>query len=229
MSSEASKTRLIWPQATLDLLVGEGLDVGCGNDPILSGVERFDKPQGDANHLSRHVTKTYDFLFSSHVLEHMHDPRAALVDWLKVLKPGGHLIVLVPDEDLYEQGRFPSLFNDDHKHTFTISKARSWSPCSWNVLDLVHGLDAELLSVQLQDHGYNRRWLQHSPTLMQLRLLTLWRLLARRVRVGPLRRLMDRCFIALRSPVDQTALPDGRLAQIQFILRRLPRASGPAC
>ena len=39
----------------------------------------------------------------------------------------------VPDEDLYEQGQFPSTYNVDHKWTFTILKTTSWSPCSLNL------------------------------------------------------------------------------------------------
>ncbi|MBU6163178.1 MAG: hypothetical protein KGO50_18860, partial [Myxococcales bacterium] len=63
---------------------------------------------------------------------------------------GGHLIVTVPDEDLYEQGVFPSTFNRDHKWTFTVLKPASWSEKSLNVVDLVRGLgpDAELLRVE---------------------------------------------------------------------------------
>lgn len=220
MPREASKTRALWTPGVLALLQGRGLDVGCGDDPVLPGVEPFDKEQGDANHLSRFVAGTYDYVFASHVLEHMQDPRASLQDWLSVVKPGGHLIVLVPDEDLYEQGHFPSLFNDDHKHTFTISKARSWSPVSLNVLELVAGLEADLLGVELQDQGYDRRLLQHAPSRGRLRLLTLWRRLGRRIRAGRVRQLLDRAFVALGAPLDQTAWPDGRLAQIQFILRK---------
>lgn len=219
MSREATKTLAV-AGALLGLLKGEGLDVGCGDDPVLPTVDRFDKGDGDANHLSRHVTKRYDFLFASHVLEHMEDPRRALEDWLSVIKPGGRLVVLVPDEDLYEQGHFPSLFNDDHKHTFTIAKSRSWSPVSVNVLDLVRGLDAELISVELQDHGYDRRLLRHSPGRSRLRLLTLWRRINRTLRGTALTRLVDCFFVALGAPVDQTAFPDDRLAQILFVLRR---------
>jgi hypothetical protein len=60
------------------------------------------------------------------------------------------MIVTVPDEDLYEQGVFPSTFNGDHKWTFTVNKTRSWSPCSLNVLDLVGelGEDAELVRLE---------------------------------------------------------------------------------
>lgn len=222
MSREATKTRAVWGARAASWLCGEGLDVGCGDDPVLPTVERFDKADGDANDLSRYVTKSYDFVFASHVLEHMEDPRHALEEWLSVVRPGGHLVVIVPDEDLYEQGSFPSVFNDDHKHTFTISKTRSWSPVSVNVLDLVRGLDAEVISVELQDHGYDRRLLRHSPSRRQLRLLTAWRRISRWLRVTTLRWPVDRLFVALGAPVDQTALSDDRLAQIQFVLRRLP-------
>ncbi len=43
----------------------------------------------------------------------------------------------VPEEDLYEQGVWPSRFNPDHKWTFTIAKSSSWSPRSINVVDVV--------------------------------------------------------------------------------------------
>lgn len=221
MSREASKTRRIWDGDASGWLVGDGLDVGCGDDPILPTVARFDKADGDANHLSRYVAKAYDFVFASHVLEHMDDPRHALEEWLSVVRPGGYLVVIVPDEDLYEQGTFPSVFNDDHKHTFTISKARSWSPVSVNVLDLVRDLAAELVAVELQDHGYDRRLLRHSPGRRQLRLLTVWRWIGRRLRMTTLKWLVDRLFVAAGAPVDQTALPDDRLAQILFVLRKL--------
>jgi len=78
-----------------------------------------------------------DFVHSSHCLEHMRDPREAMHHWLRVLKAGGHLIVTVPDEDLYEQGIFPSTFNPDHKWTFTMHKTKSWSDKSINLLALL--------------------------------------------------------------------------------------------
>ena len=61
-------------------------------------------------------------------------------NWFRVLKPGGHLIVTVPDEDLYEQGQFPSTYNADHKWTFTIFKSESWSEKLRNLTDLIAAL-----------------------------------------------------------------------------------------
>lgn len=125
--------------------VGVGLDIGAGSDsvgnyindfPRIESVYAWDVHDGDAQKLAGLAPNTIDFIHSSHCLEHLVDPAQALSNWLRVLKPGGHLIVTVPDEDMYERGNWPSHFNSDHKHTFTIQKFQSWSPVSINVLDL---------------------------------------------------------------------------------------------
>ncbi|AMV25176.1 hypothetical protein VT84_12325 [Gemmata sp. SH-PL17] len=116
----------------------------------------FDAPDGDAQDLARYPDARFDFLHSSHCLEHLRDPFAALANWVRVVRPGGHLVVLVPDEDLYEQGVWPSTFNAEHRHTFTVYKARSWSPVSVNVTDLVASVGdrAEALKIELLHHTF---------------------------------------------------------------------------
>lgn len=144
---------------------GNGIDVGGGIDslalyreffPLARNVFVYDQAHGDAQRLDNVVDESFDFLYSSHCLEHLRDPAEALAHWLRVVKPGGHLVVNVPDEDLYEQGQWPSRFNSDHKLSFTIAKPASWSPVSVNVLDLLAPLreQAEILGVQKLDHGY---------------------------------------------------------------------------
>ena len=127
-------------------LVGDGIDIGGRPDPLalyreffplLASVRTWDIEDGDAQYLAGEADESYDFVHSSHCLEHLGDPREALENWLRVLKPGGHLVVTVPDEDLYEQGEFPSSFNSDHRWTFTIGKAHSWSNRSVNLIDLL--------------------------------------------------------------------------------------------
>lgn len=39
----------------------------------------------------------YDFLLSSHCLEHVANPLAALAEWRRVVRPDGHLVLLLPD------------------------------------------------------------------------------------------------------------------------------------
>jgi len=142
--------------------VGNGIDVGAGNDPIsqyheffpgMRDVRVWDMPDGDAQLLAGVPDAAFDFAHSSHCLEHMRDPAQALRNWFRVVKPNGHLICTVPDEDLYEQGRFPSTFNTDHKWTFTLWKERSWSPRSINLLDILQtlGADAQVLKAELLD------------------------------------------------------------------------------
>jgi SAM-dependent methyltransferase len=40
---------------------------------------------------------TYDFVLSSHCLEHLANPLAALHEWRRITRPSGHLLVIVPD------------------------------------------------------------------------------------------------------------------------------------
>lgn len=146
-------------------LVGKGLDIGGGNDsialyrslfPRIESVTVYEWEQGDAQYLDNVQDDSFDFIYSGHCLEHVMDPRVALRHWLRVLKPGGHLVITVPDEDLYEQGVWPSTFNLDHKHTFTLHKRESWSPVSINVLDLLRGFEREVSvkKVELLDHSF---------------------------------------------------------------------------
>ncbi len=145
--------------------VGHGIDIGSGPDALGQYVEQFplmlscrpwDLKDGDARLLASLSNGSLDFVHSSHCLEHMRDPREALHHWLRVLKPGGHLIVTVPDEDLYEQGVFPSTFNDDHRWTFTVHKVRSWSARSVNLMELLAEFSdrAQVLKIEQLDATY---------------------------------------------------------------------------
>lgn len=156
--------------------VGSGIDIGCGSDPIaqyheqfplITSVKSWDLPDGDAQYLATVPDASLDFAHSSHSLEHMVDPRIALMNWLRVLKPGGHLIVMVPDEDLYEQGKFPSTYNDDHKWTFTIHKSTSWSSRSINLMQLLSefSLQAQTLKLELLDATYRYQLNRFDQTL----------------------------------------------------------------
>ncbi|MDQ2067257.1 methyltransferase domain-containing protein [Xinfangfangia sp. CPCC 101601] len=122
----------------------------------MTSVRTWDLDDGDAQFMAGVTDDTFDFVFSSHCLEHLHDPLEGLTHWLRVTKPGGYVIFALPEEDLYEQGTFPSTFNRDHKNTFTIAKARSWSDRSINILDMLRALPvtAAVEKVELLDETY---------------------------------------------------------------------------
>jgi len=66
------------------------------------------------------------------------------------------MITVVPEEDLYEQGIWPSVFNTDHKFTYTAHKSESWSPVSRNLVDLLRELpNHKLISLRTIDTGYD--------------------------------------------------------------------------
>jgi SAM-dependent methyltransferase len=214
---EASKTRKVWGPFERSVLCGKGIDIGCGPDPVKPDVRRFDVEDGDANVISQFVHEQFDFVFSSHCLEHMHDPRSALLEWWKLVKQGGHLFFLVPDEDLYERGIFPSRGNPDHKATFTMAKAQSWSPVSHNVLDLARMLPgAELVDLRLHDHHYDRSLLRHGrrPSWLQRAAFRCYAEVKQRTgfTIAPFHRLLWQW--------DQTQKPN-TLAQIQCIVRKV--------
>jgi SAM-dependent methyltransferase len=215
---ETTKSRTYWGPREWKATRGKGIDIGCGPDPVTEDARRFDMQDGDANRITDFVHEQFDFVYSSHCLEHMHDPRTTILDWWKLVKAGGFLFVLVPDEDLYEQGVFPSRFNTDHKATFTIAKAKSWSPRSINVLDLANSLPGgRIVSLELQDRGYDRSLMSFG-----VRRRGFWVRAASKVLKGAKLWEADsvrRLFIPYEA-VDQTLSQLGVQAQIQLIVQK---------
>jgi len=157
--SKSVARRLADANFTNRYFVGRGLDIGGKPDPLalyvslfsrVEHIKTWDWEDGDAQFLKGIKDQEYDFVHSSHCLEHLVDPAEGLRNWLRIVRYGGYLVITVPDEDLYEQGVFPSTFNHDHKWTFTILKQTSWSDRSRNVVDLVKGLGdaAELVRLE---------------------------------------------------------------------------------
>jgi len=164
-TSKAVMRRLHDSRFATRYFVGRGIDIGAGDDalgqygeliPLMVECRAWDLQDGDAQLLAGVPDNAFDFAHASHCLEHMRDPREALKNWLRAVRPGGHLVVLVPDEDLYEQGVFPSTFNIDHKWTFTLHKAKSWSAKSVNVLALLGEFAdrAQTVKVELLDAAF---------------------------------------------------------------------------
>jgi len=163
--SKSIARRLADSNFTRRYFVGNGLDIGGKPDPLalyqelfckMKSVRTWDWEDGDAQVLNGVSDEQFDFVHSSHCLEHLAEPLTGLRAWLRVVRNGGHLVIAVPDEDLYEQGIFPSTFNRDHKWTFTAFKSSSWSSKSINVLDLIRDLgeSAELIRLEQLNSTY---------------------------------------------------------------------------
>jgi ADP-heptose:LPS heptosyltransferase/predicted SAM-dependent methyltransferase len=111
---------------------GRCVDIGCGTEkvwPHFIGVDSFKDEKlfgikvkadilADALDLDVFGSEQFDCVYSSHVLEHIEDTRAALREWWRLVKPGGTLILYLPHRDLYPRIGQPGS-NPDHKHDFT--------------------------------------------------------------------------------------------------------------
>jgi SAM-dependent methyltransferase len=125
--SETSKCR----ERLSKFCVGYGVDLGFGGDPIVEHAIRVDQSRpyaetgansvqlgGDATNLHWFRDEVLDFVFSSHLLEDFEDTEAALREWMRVLKPGGVMIIYCPDEQVYRThcARTGQTYNVHHKH-----------------------------------------------------------------------------------------------------------------
>jgi len=73
----------------------------------------------DTTDLNKIPSAKYDFLLSCHVIEHIANPIKALFEWIRVLKDGGILVLIVPHKDgTFDHNRSITHFNhilDDYK------------------------------------------------------------------------------------------------------------------
>lgn len=83
------------------------------------------------------------------------NPYRTVKEWFSLVKQNGLLIITVPDEDLYEQGVFPSRYNNDHKWTFTINKSDSWCNYSINLSDIAKIIGGKIVLMEKQDIDYD--------------------------------------------------------------------------
>ena len=222
---EAQKTRKARSEEFYRaFMAGTVLDIGCGDDLCVPTAIPFDKEQGDANHILNYLSpESFDCVHSSHCLEHVYDPKQCIQDWWKLVKPGGYLVTVVPDEDLYEQGNWPSLFNPDHKSTFRLGGSSSWSPVSHEIRALIQALpEAKILSAKRQKVGYVRGFmrLRRRKGRLKERFDRYQNGLYRRGLVGT---PAERCLILAASllgvPYDQTM--GIALAQIEIVAQKL--------
>jgi len=112
----------------VEYTTGKGLDLGCGPFKTFNhfigvdnghhwGTNGIDVPVETCEDLSLFGNESVDFVFSSHLLEHIVDTKATLEEWWRLIKVGGYLILYLPHKELYPNIGQPGA-NPDHKHDF---------------------------------------------------------------------------------------------------------------
>ena len=161
----------------------------------------------------------------------MRDVPQALEQWWQLVKPGGTMVIVVPDEDLYEQGAWPSLFNRDHSATFRLNKPDSWSPVSYDLGSICSALpNAEVISLEHQDEGYDYSLKRHGLGRQGKFFMRLNRSIIKRLNrnqkflsklgISPqsLKYRVNLISVKLGALVDQTL--EESVEQIQIVLRK---------
>jgi len=109
-------------------LKGNGVDLGAGHHKIRPESLGIDfggcghSWEGDVTQLFWFRDNVLDYVFSSHCLEHVIDDEATLREWVRALKPGGHLVLYVPDDDVFDNSAM--LKTGEHKRVYTQATLR---------------------------------------------------------------------------------------------------------
>lgn len=137
--SETAKYRHL----TAPYCTGCGIDIASQGDPVVPWAMSFDLPEneylrysggrqpprpiplrGHADTLP-FVNASLDFVYSSHLLEDYLDWWPVLREWVRVLRPGGHLVILVPDRVLWNaaiaRGQPPNCAHQHESHAGELS------------------------------------------------------------------------------------------------------------
>ncbi|HTJ12603.1 MAG TPA: methyltransferase domain-containing protein [Dinghuibacter sp.] len=112
--SETSKVRHL----VLAYCQGDGCDIGFGGDKIkkerCAGID-FAQPYAHTGREKVDVEcdvikdeipvpdNTYDYVYTSHLIEDFVDTADGLRKFIRILKPGGSLILVFPDQPTYER------------------------------------------------------------------------------------------------------------------------------
>lgn len=135
-------------QDTLPYLNGNGIDIGCGDDPVRPDCIAIDIPQAGYECYNGQGTlgktnlrafaddlpfkdHSLDWVYSSHLIEDFDFSywRELIGEWVRVLKPGGTLVILVPDATKWAAalavGQPP---NCAHKHEANLGELSALAP-----------------------------------------------------------------------------------------------------
>jgi len=80
-----------------------------GSDFYINGIKIGNHFIAEANQIFMARDKSYEFVLSSNCLEHLANPISAIIEWARILKSSGYLILVLPNK----------ISNFDHKRKVT--------------------------------------------------------------------------------------------------------------
>jgi predicted SAM-dependent methyltransferase len=103
-------------------------DLGCGKNKTIGnaiGVDILGDSDivGSIDNLPMIEDDSADVIISRHSLEHIGDTVKTLTEWKRILKPGGKIIIILPDDEFIDTMN-PILSAGFHLHAFTRDSFR---------------------------------------------------------------------------------------------------------
>lgn len=128
----------------------QGLDFGCGPGPTLSimmsergfSMENYDPFYANLPDL---LERSYDFITSTEVFEHLHQPSETIPLLMQMLKPGGILGVMTKrwiDKDAFARWHYK---NDPTHVSFYSDQTFQWMADQWDLRLKIISADTVLL------------------------------------------------------------------------------------
>ena len=135
-----------------------------GWDRLNQTFRVYGPEQGDdlPIHMASIEDEKFWTVYASYTLVYIREYDTAIKNWYRILKIGGHLIIVVPHRDMYEKKiELPSQWNKNHT-TFWLPET-SDPP---NTMSLRHTVlnaipECEVVSFKILDYDYNSNGDRH--------------------------------------------------------------------
>ncbi|MBS1745664.1 MAG: methyltransferase domain-containing protein [Bacteroidetes bacterium] len=82
-------------------------NIETGNNYVYYKKRKGNQYVSEGSHLTAIPSDHYDFLLASHCLEHFANPLKALKEWQRVIKPGGVILLVLPEKSTIFDHRRP--------------------------------------------------------------------------------------------------------------------------
>lgn len=99
---------------------------------------------------------SWDFVISSHVLEHFYDPIGAIEEWHRVVKPGGYIFMIVPHKcRTFDHMRVRTTLSElIDRHNNPVDSYEDGHLSVWiteDVVEIINYLGYEIIEIQDMD------------------------------------------------------------------------------
>ena len=178
---EVREMRLHYLRRLVDLEQSEGLEIGAGSVPLVrpadgscefadfrsekEQIETLGFPEAALEKLtyvlerglpvSQQIPRTFDYIVLCHVIEHIPDPLGYISDLMRMLRPGGRLMLAVPDKRCTPDASRPST---SLEMVLDAYHRGATTPALWQVLEMTRAWEIDFARLALQDVGRFYEW-----------------------------------------------------------------------